>query len=177
MFAAVSRLPFRAWPWVLLTLIATGLLLAALYFQFVMGLNPCMMCVYQRVAVVGIIGAGLVGIWGHQYALTRWLAYLGWIVSSGWGLKVAHDQVLEEQLVANGGISTCPIFPDFPAWLPLHDWVPALFKPTGICGDIAWTLFGYSMPFWMRIVFALLFAAALVVVASQLKQHKYNPYD
>lgn len=177
MFAAVSRLPFRAWPWVLLTFIASSLLLAALYFQFEMGLNPCMMCVYQRVAVVGIIFAGCVGIWGHAYALTRWLAYFGWLVSSGWGLKIAHDQVLEEQLVASGGFSTCPILPDFPSWLQLHDWFPALFKPTGICGDVAWTLFGYSMPFWMRITFGLLLIAALVVVASQLKQHKYNPYD
>ncbi|MFN6972746.1 MAG: disulfide bond formation protein B, partial [Rheinheimera sp.] len=73
--------------------------------------------------------------------------------------------------------SSCGIFPDFPTWLPLHEWIPEVFKPTGMCGEILWTLFGYSMPFWMRITFALFFIAGLVVIASQLKKHKYNPYD
>jgi disulfide bond formation protein DsbB len=33
------------------------------------------------------------------------------------------------------------------------------------------------MPFWMRIVFGVYLALALIVMASQLKKHKYNPYD
>ncbi|MFC0048266.1 disulfide bond formation protein DsbB [Rheinheimera tilapiae] len=177
MFAAVSRLPFKAWPWLLMSAFAGALLITALYFQYVMGLAPCIMCVYQRFAIVGILLSGLVGAFGCQYSLVRWLAYTGWLLSSGWGLKIAHDQVLEEQLVLSGGFSSCGIFPDFPTWLPLHEWIPEVFKPTGMCGEILWTLFGYSMPFWMRITFALFFIAGLVVIASQLKKHKYNPYD
>ncbi len=34
---------------------------AALYFQHVMKLQPCVMCVYERVALLGIMVAGLVG--------------------------------------------------------------------------------------------------------------------
>ncbi len=177
MFAAVSRLPFKAWPWLLLSAIALSLLMIALYFQHVMGLAPCMMCVYQRFAIVGLLLTGLLGAMGRDYALLRWSAYLGWLVSSGWGLKIAHDQVLEEQIVQSGGFSSCSIFPDFPSWLPLHEWLPAVFNPTGMCGEVAWTFMGYSMPFWMRIIFAIFLVSALVVIASQLKKHKYNPYD
>jgi protein dithiol:quinone oxidoreductase len=36
---------------------------------------------------------------------------------------------------------------------------------------------GYSMAFWMRIIFAVYLLAVVIVMASQLKKHKYNPYD
>ena len=32
---------------------AWGMLIAALVFQYAMGLEPCIMCVYQRFAVLG----------------------------------------------------------------------------------------------------------------------------
>jgi disulfide bond formation protein DsbB len=177
MFAAVARWPKQRWPWVLLSFSALTLLLLALYFQYGMSLGPCTKCVYQRFAIVGILLAGLVGMWGRESALLRWSAYIGWAVAAGWGLKIAHDQVLVEELVKNGGFSTCAVFAEFPSWLPLDSWIPFIFNPTGVCGDIAWQFLGYSMPFWMRIVFAVYLLAVLVVMASQLKKHKYNPYD
>ncbi len=177
MFAAVARWPKQRWPWVLLTLTALTLLLVALFFQYGLGLEPCIMCVYQRFAIVGILLAGIVGLWTHQYGAGRWLAYSGWTIAAGWGLKIAHDQVLVEETVRAGGFSTCGIFAEFPTWLPLDSWFPAIFKPTGICGEVAWQFMGYSMPFWMRLIFAGYLLMVLVVMASQLKKHKYNPYD
>ncbi len=177
MFAAVARWPKQRWPWILLTVSSSALLLIALYFQYGMGLAPCIMCVYQRFALCGIIIAGLIGSFGYQSAIGRWLGYGSWLVGAGWGLKIAHDQVVNEQVVASGGFSTCALFPEFPTWLPLNEWLPAVFHPTGMCGEILWTFLGYSMPFWMRIVFAVYLIVAIIILASQLKKHKYNPYD
>ena len=100
MFAAVARWPKQRWPWVLLSFSALTLLLVALYFQYGMSLGPCTKCVYQRFAIVGILLAGLVGLWGRESALLRWSAYIGWAVAAGWGLKIAHDQVLVEEAKA-----------------------------------------------------------------------------
>ena len=177
MFAAVARWPKQRWPWVILALSALTLLLAALFFQYGMGLEPCIKCVYQRFAIVGIMVSAMIGLWGNGSAMFRWLAYSGWALSAGWGLKIAHDQVLVEEVVQSGGFSTCAIFAEFPSWLPLDVWLPAIFKPTGICGEIAWQFLGYSMPVWMRVVFGVYLLLVLVVMASQLKKHKYNPYD
>ena len=41
--------PALRWPWLLIALSAGILELTALYFQYGMGLEPCVMCVYQRV--------------------------------------------------------------------------------------------------------------------------------
>lgn len=177
MFAAVARWPLQRWPWMLLSGSALLLMLIALYFQYVMGLAPCIMCVYQRAAIAGIFLAALLGGVGRQQWPLRWLGYTGWLVAAGWGLKIAHDQVVLEQLVASGGFATCGLFAEFPRWLVLDVWLPELFKPTGMCGEIAWQFLGYSMPFWMRVVFGIYLLTALIVIASQLKKHKYNPYD
>ncbi len=47
--------------WLLMALTAFILELVALWFQHVMLLQPCVMCIYERCALFGIMGAGLVG--------------------------------------------------------------------------------------------------------------------
>ncbi len=48
-------------PGSLMALTAFILELVALWFQHVMLLQPCVMCIYERCALFGIMGAGLVG--------------------------------------------------------------------------------------------------------------------
>ena len=47
--------------WLLMALTAFALEMVALWFQHVMGLKPCVLCIYERCALFGIMGAGLVG--------------------------------------------------------------------------------------------------------------------
>lgn len=48
----------------LLALTAFTLELVALWFQHVMLLRPCVMCIYERCALLGIMFAGLIGAIG-----------------------------------------------------------------------------------------------------------------
>ncbi|MGK7286317.1 disulfide bond formation protein B [Buttiauxella agrestis] len=47
--------------WLLLAFTAFALEMVALWFQHVMMLKPCVMCIYERCALFGIMGAGIVG--------------------------------------------------------------------------------------------------------------------
>lgn len=47
--------------WLLLALTAFALEMVALWFQHVMLLKPCVLCIYERCALFGVMGAGLVG--------------------------------------------------------------------------------------------------------------------
>ena len=55
----LADLPERRWAW--LALAASGLALegCALYFQYVLELQPCVLCIYIRLATLGLIAAGL----------------------------------------------------------------------------------------------------------------------
>ncbi|WP_250665767.1 disulfide bond formation protein B, partial [Escherichia coli] len=50
-----------------------------LYFQHVMKLQPCVMCVYERVALLGIMVAGLIGAIAPRNMVIRWVAILIWV--------------------------------------------------------------------------------------------------
>lgn len=55
--------------WLLLAFTALALELTALYFQHVMLLKPCVLCIYQRCALWGVFAAGIVGAIAPSTAL------------------------------------------------------------------------------------------------------------
>ncbi len=148
--------------WWLLAASALALEVAALWFQYMMELDPCVMCIYERVALIGIALAGLVGCVYPAWLLVRLLGYLGWGVSAGWGLMIAIEHV-GIQLDETAALS-CEFAPDFPAWARLDEWLPALFLPTGYCDDIQWQWLSLTMVQWVL----LIFVAYLVTLAGVL---------
>lgn len=138
--------------WLALGGTALSLEAAALYFQYVMKLDPCVMCIYQRLAVFGIFAAGLIGMIAPKYLIVRIVAALGWAVSATWGLKLAL--ALVDMQNNPSPFSTCSFLPDFPAWMPLHEWFPSIMLPTGMCTDTPWHFMGVTMAEWMVVAFS-----------------------
>ena len=151
----------------IIALSALALELCALFFQYAMDLAPCIMCVYQRVAICAILLAGLIGFVGCQFLITRIMAYGLWATGAVWGLLIALEHV-EIQENAGSLFFSCDFFPNFPSWAPLHEWIPFLFDATGDCGDINWQFLGYSMPQWMIVVYGLYTLGFAAILASRL---------
>lgn len=151
----------RAW-W-LLALSALGLELAALWFQHGMGLDPCVKCVYERVAVLGLMFAGIVGALYPRALVVRLLAYSAWGVSAAWGLRLAlqHADIQAD----TGNAFSCSFAAEFPAWAKLDEWLPAMFQPTGYCDDIQWQWLSLTMAEWMVVVFAIYLLILFAVIA------------
>ncbi|MGJ8693324.1 MAG: disulfide bond formation protein DsbB [Thalassotalea sp.] len=165
--SVISQLANNKKAWLLLALSAIALELTALVFQYFMDLAPCIMCVYQRLAIFAIALAGLIGAYGKQHFITRGLAFSLWGIGAIWGLIIALEHV-EMQNAAFSLFATCDIVPNFPTWAPLHQWLPFLFEATGDCGDINWQFLGYSMPQWMILVYALYTLLFGLVLASRI---------
>ncbi|MCJ8295692.1 MAG: disulfide bond formation protein DsbB [Colwellia sp.] len=163
----LSNLTTNQRPWLLLAVSALGLECSALFFQYAMDLKPCIMCVYQRLAILAIFAAGVIGTVGHQNIFARALAYLSLGVGAIWGLIIALEHV---EMQANSGslFFSCEFIPNFPIWAPLHEWIPFLFEATGDCGEISWQFLGFSMPQWMVVVYALYTIAFSVVLVNRL---------
>jgi protein dithiol:quinone oxidoreductase len=162
--------------WLILMFSAVGLEASALYFQYVMLLDPCVMCIYIRVAVLGLILAGLVGSIAPKFWLVRFVGMSLWGVSSVWGAKLSFELY---QMQANPSpFSTCSFYPEFPTWMPLDAWMPSVFMPTGMCSDIPWTMMSLSMTQWTLIGFAGYCLALLVFIYPGLVYKKpTNPYS
>ena len=157
--------------WLTLTATALALELAALFFQYVMKLDPCVMCIYQRLAIFGILFAGMLGIVGYQSRIVRFVAMGLWGTSAAYGLKLALELV--DMQTNPSPFATCSFLPEFPSWMPLHEWLPSIFMPTGMCTDIPWQMMGVTMGQWMIVAFSVyLLALILFFIPALLSKTK-----
>jgi len=167
----LSDITTQSKSWLFLALSALTLEICALFFQYILDLAPCIMCVYQRVAIASIIVAGVIGFVGSKFILARISAYTLWATGAIWGLFIALEHV---EMQANSGslFFSCEFIPNFPTWAPLHEWLPAIFEATGDCGDINWQFLSYSMPQWMIFVYGVYTIALTAIVINRLLHAK-----
>jgi protein dithiol:quinone oxidoreductase len=136
-----------------------GLLIYALYSQEVLGLNPCPLCITQRafVLLVGLF-ALMAFIHNPGLRLRRIYAAFGLLAATaGGGVAARHLylQSLPADQVPACGPGLEYMFNTF----PFTEAVAMLFRGNGNCAEVDWTLLGLSMPGWVLIAFAALFAA------------------
>lgn len=175
MFSYFKQLSLSRKAWAFLAFSAFFLECTALYFQHGMGLQPCVMCIYERVATLAILIAGIIGVTAPRFLIIRLIAIAIWLGGSIKGLILAIRHT-GYQLDPKPW-DQCPLFPDFPQTLPLDQWLPQMFAATGSCKDIDWQLFGFTMPQWLILAFSLYILFAIIVTLSQFKRINHSYYN
>lgn len=174
MLSTLKDLSKQRWPWLLLAFSALAMELCALYFQHIMKLEPCVMCVYERITMLGLIVAGLIGAVAPQFLMLRLLAFSVWAINALWGLLLAVEHTNFQ--MNPSPFATCDFFPNFPSWAPLHEWLPWLFNPTGDCADIVWQFFGYSMPQWLIASFSIYCVLFVLIAVTAILPRKKSSF-
>lgn len=170
MIAFIRSLTKQRWAWGALLLTALFLEACALFFQHVMDLQPCVMCIYERCAVFGVAAAGLIGMIGPQWLFFRWAGMIIWVYSSVQGLQLALQHTNLQ--LHPSPFNTCPLFPTFWGNLPLDQWLPWLLKPTGECSEIQWSFLSWSMPQWLIVAFVIYLVVSIIIIAGNLIKGK-----
>ena len=145
-------------------LCCVGLVSFALYNQYIQYLDPCPLCVLQRVAFMWIGAAALVaalhnpGRVGHQ--VYAWLLVAG----AAFGAVIAGRHVwlqkLPPELVPECGPGLNYMLENF----PFTEVVRQVFYGSGDCAEVLWTFLGMSMPQWTFIWYVGLALVTLWVV-------------
>nr|MDT0251689.1 disulfide bond formation protein B [Endozoicomonas sp.] len=152
--------------WLIMFATALFLELCGLGFQYILHMDPCERCVYQRLAVLMLIVAPLIITISPTNLMARISGYSLWVAGGIYGLKHAIAQTAD-YAEFNPFTSSCSFRPVFPFDLPLYEWWPSLFMPTGICGADDWTFLTLNMAQWMVVIFAIyLMAAAVCIISS-----------
>ena len=144
--------------------IVVALMAYALYSQYVVGLEACPLCIFQR---VGMILLGLVFLAAALHAPrafgARVYAVLGLAAALGGG-SVSARHVYLQSLPADRVPACGPGLDYMLEVFPLFEAVRLVFQGSGECATVNWSFLGLSMPAWVLIWFVLL--AALVVRAN-----------
>ncbi|NAW97443.1 MULTISPECIES: disulfide bond formation protein DsbB [unclassified Vibrio] len=156
--------------WFLLLLFVVFFEACALFFQHIMMLAPCVMCIYERVAMLGIGGAALLGLIAPNNPIVRWIGLVTWGASAYKGLTLALQHV--DYQFNPSPFATCDLFVTFPSWAPLNQWAPWMFEAYGDCSKVVWQFLTLSMPQWLVVIYAAnLLVLTFVVLAQFAKTH------
>ena len=74
MLALLKQFSEKRSAWFLLAFSSLALESTALYFQYGMGLQPCVLCVYERLAMIGLFIAGIIGLLQPRVLIIRLIA-------------------------------------------------------------------------------------------------------
>ena len=145
----------------LILLAVMAMMAVALYMEHAMGLEPCPLCVSQRIFVI------LVGVWAllaflhHPRRIGRGIyAGLG-VLSAVAGGAVSSRQLWLQSLPASEVPACGPGVDYILDTFPLLDALRVMLTGDGNCAEVAWSLFGISIPGWTLIGFILLGLAHL----------------
>jgi protein dithiol:quinone oxidoreductase len=128
-----------------------GLLAYAYYAQLVLHLEPCPLCIFQR---VGVFALGIVFLiaaahdpvgWGRRvYALLLAAAAFSTI-----GVAVRHLYI---QSLPEGSIPACGASLDFMLKVfSLSEVLVKVLTGSGECAKVTWSFLGLAMPAWVLI--------------------------
>jgi protein dithiol:quinone oxidoreductase len=151
--------------WCLLLLCVIFFEACALFFQHVLMLAPCVMCIYERLAMLGIGGAAIVGLILPNNILVRAIALLGWGIGAYKGLVLSLEHVNYQ--LHPSPFATCDLFVKLPSFLPLDKWMPWMFEASGECSKIVWRFLTLTMPQWLVIIFAANLLVCFVFILVQ----------
>jgi disulfide bond formation protein DsbB len=126
------------------------------YFQLYLELEPCPLCILQRIGMFSVTTVFLIATL-HNPKRAGVVAYsiLGFIIAmAGGGVSVRH---LWLQNLPKDAIPECsPGYDYIVNNFPLMDAIPLLLNGSGECSETLWSLFGISIPGWTLVGFLFL---------------------
>jgi protein dithiol:quinone oxidoreductase len=126
------------------------------YVEYVEGVMPCPLCIMQRFAycAVGII-ALLACLHRYKACGGRVYAFLGLVFSCA-GLGMAWRQVWLQHAPSDSAAACIPGLTYLYKTFPFFRATKMALQGSAECGQIHWTLWGYSMAEWSLCCFILL---------------------
>lgn len=156
------KLTPRKW-FLLILVVCAGLLAFAFYQQYRNFMDPCPLCVFQRIGFMGMAFFALVAAIHNPARVGRcvygiligiFAAFGAWVAGRHvWLQNLPPDQVPECGPGLNYMLET----------MPLTEAISKVFMGSGSCAEVHWTFLGLSMPGWTLVWFVLLGLSTLYV--------------
>ena len=138
-------------------LISVFLIIYVLYTQYVLGLEPCPLCILQRVAVIALgLSFLFLAVRPPQRKQSKFLASLLLVMISSAGVGIAARHVWLQNLPPDKVPGCGPGLDFMMSNFPLSEALEMVFSGSGECAEISWSFAFLSMPAWALIWLILL---------------------
>jgi protein dithiol:quinone oxidoreductase len=161
---ALILLPRRRAAYMLGFLVCAALMAWAFWLQYGEGLEPCPLCMFQRVAVsaVGIVFL-IAAIQNPGRGGAAFYALLTLIIA-GAGAAFAARQIWLQALPKDK-VPACGMGLDYMmGTMPFTDVIRRVLEGSGECAEKGWVLLGLSIAGWTFVFFAGMITAAIALI-------------
>ncbi|MGB6605635.1 MAG: disulfide bond formation protein B [Steroidobacteraceae bacterium] len=142
--------------------VCAALLAYALYAQYALGLDPCPLCIFQRIGVLLMGVVFLIAALHHPRGAGRYVYGALIAVFALATIAVAARQLYIQHLPP-GSIPSCgaPLAMML-KFAPLTEVIRKVLSGSGECGEVNWLFLRLAMPAWVLIWTVLLGAGAVL---------------
>ena len=151
------------WAWALSIVCVICLLGFGYYLQYVEYLDPCPLCITQRLFYMLVGLFSFLALLAYRYRRVQQVLSVFFMLSAVGGLATAGRQVWLQHLPKDQ-VPECGL--GLQHWLenePLLNTISLLFKGDGNCAEVLWQFLGLSIGEWSLAWFVGLFVLGLVV--------------
>ncbi len=145
-------------------LICLALLGFGLYLEHVKGLEPCPLCVFQRIAFIAIGLIALIAAFHGPGSIMHVLYSMLLAIAALAGAGIAGRQVWLQHLPADQVPECGPGLDYMLEAFPLTDALKMVFSGSGECAEVHWRFIGLSIAEWSLVWFILFFIAAVLAI-------------
>jgi disulfide bond formation protein DsbB len=146
----------------------------AYYTQYELGLEPCPLCIFQR---IGIAALGVIFLFAglqnpRGWGATIYAALIGVAALTTVGVAIRHLYV---QSLPPGTIPACGAPLDvLLQFTPVTEVIRKVLTGSGECSQVNWKFLGLAMPAWVLIC-ALALGAMGVIINLRLTRSRAQP--
>jgi disulfide bond formation protein DsbB len=135
------------------------------YFQFVQGLDPCPLCISQRIAIflTGLVFMVAVALNPKEQKGINRYAIIGALTALG-GASISTRHIWIQNLPPDQVPECKPALEYMLQNFPLMETVKLMLSGTGDCAKVDWTMLGFSMPVWTLLAFLMLATLSLMQI-------------
>lgn len=144
------------------------LLASALIMQHVFELEPCPLCIFQRVAFMVAGAVFLIAALHNPEKVGRRVYSILNLAALFTGIGLALRHIWLQNLPADKVPSCGPGLDYMLEVLPFTDVINTVLKGSGECAEVSWTFLGLSIPWWT--LFTYIGLSALVLFALKFSK-------
>jgi disulfide bond formation protein DsbB len=154
--------------------VCAALLGYALFAQFVLHLEPCPLCIFQRIGVALLGLAFLAAALHHPRGAGRYAyaAAIGLAALATFGVAARHVYV---QSLPPGSLPSCGApLAMLLKFTPVWQLIRKVLTGSGECGEVNWRFLGLAMPAWVAL-WALALGALGVIANARPARARLAP--
>jgi protein dithiol:quinone oxidoreductase len=135
------------------------------YFQFQEGLEPCPLCISQRIAIflTGLVFMVAVAVNPNTQKGINTFSIIGGLTALG-GASISTRHVWIQNLPPDQVPECKPALEYMLQNFPLIETVKLMLSGTGDCAKVDWTMWGFSMPAWTLVAFLMLASLSILQI-------------